>query len=375
MSAARRVLHIHSGNMFGGIETILVTVARYRAVDPQLDHQFALCFDDRLAAELRRHGVPVHLIGAARASRPWSVLAARKRLEEVMATERPDVLLCHAPWVLALFGKTLGRAGLPLAFWLHGAATGKHWSERRAKHTAPSGYLCNSDFTASTLKLLYPRATGEVVYPPVPPLEIPDRNASRREVRARLETPHGAVVIIQVGRLELGKGFDILLYGLEAVAQDLPWVAWLVGGATTPTERKHEAELRRLAEGLGIANRVRFLGQRSDIAELLAGADVYVQPNTRPEGFGISLVEALYAGLPVVTSGLGGALEIVTDRCGVLVPPGWPERLSEALTELIKDETLRNRLGTAGPPRARELCAPAQQIGKLGEMLRSIGGG
>ena len=67
---------------------------------------------------------------------------------------------------------------------------------------------------------------------------------------------------------------------------------------------------------------MRFLGQREDVPRLMAAADVFCQPNTGPEPFGIVLVEALYAGLPVVTSGFGGAAEIVDQTCGVLTAPG-----------------------------------------------------
>ena len=94
------------------------------------------------------------------------------------------------------------------------------------------------------------------------------------------------------------------------------------------------AELRTAANRAGIADRVRFLGQRADVPRLMAAADVFCQPNIGPEPFGIVFVEALYAGLPVVTSGFGGAAEIVDQTCGVLTTPGDPEAVAAALREL-----------------------------------------
>jgi glycosyltransferase involved in cell wall biosynthesis len=364
-----RVLHVHSGNIYGGIERILVALADSRQLVPDLAHHFAICFEDRLTAELRALGVPVGLL--ARASRPWAVLAARRRLAELVRAVRPDVVLCHAPWPLAMFGSTLRRLGASIVFWLHGAVTGRHWLERLARHTSPSAFICNSLFTASTLELLYPAATGTVIHPPVPSVDVPNRRDVRHALRWALETPEHVVVILQVGRLEVGKGFDILLHALEALPQALDWVTWVVGGAATPSERAHERHLRELADALGIAARVRFLGSRADVADLLSAGDIYVQANSRPEGFGISLVEALYAGLPVLTSRIGAAPEIVNDRCGRLVSPD-SQALSEALAELVRDAPLRERLGMAGPLRAREVCAPAQQIAKLHEMLREV---
>jgi glycosyltransferase involved in cell wall biosynthesis len=123
------------------------------------------------------------------------------------------------------------------------------------------------------------------------------------------------------------------------------------------------------AHRLGIAERVRFLGQRSDVPALMAAADIYCQPNTGPEGFGLTLVEALRAGCPVITSALGGALEIVGDNCGILCPPGNVEAVAEALRKLITDPAYRKRLAQAGPIRATELCAPERQLPALAATL------
>jgi glycosyltransferase involved in cell wall biosynthesis len=119
-----------------------------------------------------------------------------------------------------------------------------------------------------------------------------------------------------------------------------------------------------------VADRVRFLGQRTDVPALLAAADIHCQPNLGAEPFGIAFVEALYAGLPVVTTALGAATEILDESCGVLVPPGDAAGLAEALRRLIEDPRERQRLGRAGPTRASQLCDPARQLNRLAEVLR-----
>jgi glycosyltransferase involved in cell wall biosynthesis len=105
--------------------------------------------------------------------------------------------------------------------------------------------------------------------------------------------------------------------------------------------------LKEVAERKGISDRVRFAGERRDVAAILRAADIYCQPNVGPEAFGISLVEAPAAGLPIVTSALGGALEIVDERCGLLVAPHDAGALTEALRRLLSDDGLRARLGRA----------------------------
>jgi glycosyltransferase involved in cell wall biosynthesis len=364
-----RDLHLYSGNLFGGIESLLLTLARCRALCPDLEPHFGLCFAGRLEQGLRGLQAPVHLLGPARVSRPWTVWAVRRRLADHLKRQRPDVVVCHSCWPHAVFAPVARRFGLPVVFWAHDVHRGRHWLERWAGMTAPDLVVANSRFTAAAVPALFPAAPCRVLHLPVADSNPADRAAARGEVRRELNTPPDAVVIVQACRLERWKGHALHLQALARL-KDLPgWECWIAGGVQRAQEQAYLDELRRLAEAGGVGGRVRFLGQRSDVPRLLAAADVHCQPNSAPEPFGVALVEALYAGLPVVTSAQGGAVEIVDDRCGVLVPPGDVGRLEEALRRLIQDEGLRRRLGQAGPARAQQLCSPAAQLRKLHEFL------
>jgi glycosyltransferase involved in cell wall biosynthesis len=189
--------------------------------------------------------------------------------------------------------------------------------------------------------------------------------AERRAIRAELDTAEDAVVIIQVGRLDPLKGHRHCLEALARLADVPGWVGWQVGGAQRPHEVRYLEELKAGTVRMGIAERIRFVGQRSDVTKLMAAADVYCQPNIRPDTFGITFIEALWAGLPVVTTAMGGALEIVDSSCGVLVPPGDSVTLATTLRRLIQDSGLRSRMGAVGPSRARQLCDPCRQINAL----------
>jgi glycosyltransferase involved in cell wall biosynthesis len=108
-----------------------------------------------------------------------------------------------------------------------------------------------------------------------------------------------------------------------------------------------EAEIERL----GIGDRVRLLGERRDVPELLGAADVFVL-SSRSEGLPVSVLEAMVAGLPVVASRVGGVGELVEDEeTGLLVAPGNPDELSTALERVLGDRELRRRLGAAGRER------------------------
>jgi glycosyltransferase involved in cell wall biosynthesis len=233
--------------------------------------------------------------------------------------------------------------------------------------------LANSHFTRASIPLLFPRVPTDVVYLPVQRPDIGDRAAVRRAVRQELGTHDDATVILTSCRIEDLKGHRLLISALTQLREVPDWVCWIAGGAQRRQERALQAELVAACRGDGIFERVQFLGQRADIPRLLAAADVHCQPNTGPDSFGIAFVEALYAELPVVTTAMGGALEIVDKTCGVLVPPNDPVALANELHEIIRDARCRDRLGRAGPARAAALCDPVRQIATLEHRLTAVG--
>ena len=367
-----RVLHVSSGNLYGGVERVLATIAEQRFHEPRMLPTFALSFDGRNAAELRASGTPVEMLGEVRLSRPWTMAAARQRLRRVVARLAPDVLVCHNPWAFVVFGAARLSGDMPRLLWLHGILRGRNLLERYARLVRPPDYvIANSRYTSTAVPLLYPRTPTHVVYNPVPLGSGPDPDR-REAIRSRLGVPAGTLVIIQVSRLEAGKGHHVLIDALGRLPGELPWECWIVGGVQRSSDRSILDELEQEANQRQLTPRIRLLGERSDVRELLGAADVFCQPNLLPESFGLSYVEALAAGLPVVTSAIGGALEIVDETCGLLVPPGDAAALARALHLLLGDEALRLTLGRNGLPRARALCDPAQRLNDLHRFLASV---
>jgi glycosyltransferase involved in cell wall biosynthesis len=364
-----RVLHIYSGNLYGGIERMLVTFARARGAVPELEHEFALSFPGRLADELAVAGAAVHMLGAVRASRPHTLMSARRALRKVLQAGNYSGAICHGAWPHALFAKTVRNAGLPLAFWAHSPADGRHWTERWALRIKPELVLCNSNYTLGSMTKFWPSVPTRVIYCPV---EAPPRDEQpdeRAVVRAELNTPVSAAVIIQVSRMEPWKGQALLLSALDQLHDRTDWHGWIVGGAQRPQEQEYQRGLMAHVVSNKLTDRIHFLGERSDVGRLLAAADIFCQPNLTPEPFGISLVEALYAGLPVVTSAMGGAAEIVDDTCGLLTPPEDAGALAAAIERLLDDPEGRRRLGECGPARARQISDPVRQANLLGDTL------
>ncbi len=366
-----RILHLYSGNLFGGIETLLVLLARDRGLCPTMEPVFGLCFGGRLADEIHEVGATVFQLGAVRASRPMTILRARRALRRVIDAERFDAVVSHSPWVSGVFGPVLRRGAPPLVQWLHNPLTDS-WVDRWGLRTRPRMVLCNSRYTAAAATSRFPQSTIEWMYYPVR-LTVPRPAGEAREaVRRELATPDDAVVILQASRMQSWKGHHAHLDALALLREVPNWVLWVVGGAQRPFETRYLAGLRARASDLGIADRVRFVGERGDVSQVMAAADIYCQPNTEPEPFGIVFLEALAAGLPVIAGDLGGPREVVDSSCGVLVPSGDIEVLASTLRGLIGDRARRRQLGTQGPGRARALCDPATQLGRLSDLLGQV---
>lgn len=365
-----RVLHLSAGNLYGGVERIVALCAASRSLSPEMTPSFGVCFEGRLAQELDASGVVCTRLGAARMSRPHTVIRARRQLGRLLEAERPDAVVCHSSWIFGLAAPVVRAASGTLVLWVHDRISPRAWADRWARLTSPDLIVANSRFTAEGVRAFYRGVPHVVVYAPVAPGPL---DADRAAVRASLGVDDRTPVILLASRLDPSKGHRELLTAVARIAE--PWRLWIAGGPQRAGEDAYEATLRDLARARHVADRVRFLGERRDVPSLMRAADIHCQPNVTPDAFGLTFVEALYAGLPVVTTAIGGALEIVTDGCGVLVPPGNGAALERALRALIVDPQARARLATAGPARARELCDPARQLAALAAALTGAAAG
>ena len=178
-----------------------------------------------------------------------------------------------------------------------------------------------------------------------------------------------APLLVTTVQLAAIKGLDVLLAAFAALKRPEPVLALIGRG-------KEEESLRRRAGALGLEGRVRFLGFRDDLHLLLEDADVAVHPSiAEGEGLPNSVIECLAKGKALAATGVGGVPEAVTDGVeGLLVPPGDPGALAEALARLLDDPPLRERLGRSARLRAEREFDQALMVDRLdtllGEMAR-----
>jgi len=168
----------------------------------------------------------------------------------------------------------------------------------------------------------------------------------RAEVRAALGLSGDEPVVLTVGSLTPQKAQHVLLEAFAAVADAAPASRLLVAG-----EGRLRAALEARRDALGLGERVRFLGARDDVADLVEAADVFVLSSER-EGLPVTLLEAMRGGRPAVATRAGGCPEAVAEgESGLLVPVGDAGALSAALGALLSDPARRARMGRAARER------------------------
>ncbi|RLG46912.1 MAG: hypothetical protein DRN90_05780 [Thermoproteota archaeon] len=172
---------------------------------------------------------------------------------------------------------------------------------------------------------------------PQPFLEV-DRSYVREKLCLRR-----SVVLTFVGRLAPPKDPFTLLMALKALPEGL---LLIVG------DGELRSQVERFLQGQDLQDRVRLLGQRSDIPQILAGSDIFIL-SSKWEGFPYAIIEAMMAGLPVVATRVGGVEEMVENRkTGYLVPANDPLALTKAIQRLLEEPELRKKMGQAGREKA-----------------------
>jgi glycosyltransferase involved in cell wall biosynthesis len=159
------------------------------------------------------------------------------------------------------------------------------------------------------------------------------------DVRKEWELPESARLVLVVGRITYWKGQDIALKAAHIFCQEVQKTyVLIVGSPDRDCYQGYYEGLQKMARDMGLQDHVIFTGFREDIPSLLAQADLLLLPSTRPEPFGLVVLEALAAGVPVVATDHGGAVEILEDTgFGLLVPPGDVQSLAKATIQCLQD--------------------------------------
>lgn len=299
--------------------------------------------------------------GGATIGKSLGVVATVRRTARVLRARRVAAVTTHSAKA-HLYGGLAGRLiRVPVVAHLHGVlgTADVHRANtvllRTVLRTLPSAVIANSRCTARSLG---GRAPVTVVGCPV---SIPPH------------TPVASSDVVVVGRLSAFKGQDVAIRAFAratagAAGPTAPRLR-IAGAALFPRDAAYADGLRALADQLGVADRVDFLGHVTDVSTELANAGIAVHASPLPEGFGQVVVEAMAAGRPVIASAAGGPAELIEDGVdGLLVPPGDDVALAAAIGRLVDDTALGDRLGAAARVSARRFGLDGI-VGELEEAL------
>jgi glycosyltransferase involved in cell wall biosynthesis len=317
--------------------------------------------------ELRERGIPLWRLGKRRGLDPrmWPRLAA------VLRSFRPDIVHTHSYVLNYAFPAWLYARQGRIVHTVHNLAERENRATGRLLHRA-----------AFRLGALPVAISGRVAesferfYGFAPAATIPNgvdcagfRGTDHRE-RWRRENGFAPddLLIVSVARLEPQKNPLRLIEAFAKAAASAP-AYLLMAGEGSLLEASRDAAAR-----LGIATRMRFLGLRQDIAELLPCCDLFALASDW-EGAPVALIEAMAAGLPAVATAVGGVPDLVEDGVtGLLVPPGDTAALALALAALARDPARRRRMAEAAAKRAAAFDAHAMIDSYAALFERAAGG-
>lgn len=374
-AAEPRVLVLVDRLQVGGPGRLVVALAtglRGRGVDVRVAH-LGLGEWEPLAAELAACGVTAlnlrlgHLLDP----RPeW-------RLAGYLRRERIDVVHTHNRYA-HLVGRTAamlaGRPVVSTVHYLQEMEPGWREAVRRWLDHMSARMLCSVVITVSEAqRRVYLRAAGiedarvQLHRNGVDPALFRPDPVARGRQRSALGLPPEAPVLAVVGMFHPDKGIEFLLQALALIRPRAPAARLLVVG-----DGVERPALEALAHELGLGDVVRFLGVRSDVAALLAASDVYVHPSLS-EALPTSVLEAMAVGVPVVATDVGGVSEIVAHgQTGLLVPAGRPDRLAEAMLQLM-DPGLRMSMGASGRAWVQTHASTGLWLDGLHALYRAVG--
>lgn len=312
--------------------------------------------------ELTRSIYHTHPIAIARSVSPISNLKSLWHLYRLMCREKFQIVHVHTP-VAAVLGRIAAKmARVPVVIYTaHGFYFHENmhpWSRRLIiwVEKVLGRYFTDWVFTQSRED--YETALREKIVRDQRITWIgngtnPEKFLSARVspgLRQALMLSENDRVVGFIGRLVREKGIEELILAMRMVVQEIPNAKLLVVGDTLDTDRDRRAKerIRHLLDENGLTDAIVFAGHREDIPELLSLMEIFVLPSYR-EGMPRSIIEAMFAGKPVVATNIRGSREeVVNESTGFLVPLGNVGALAEAILKLLRDPERARKMGEAG---------------------------
>lgn len=282
-------------------------------------------------------------------------LKAYKELKHIIDEGEYDIIHCHTPvgaMLTRLAAKQARKQGTKVFYTAHGfhfykGAPAINWILYYPVEKWLSRY---TDVLITINKEDYERAktfkAGKVCYVPGVGIDLKKFNAgyvNKEQKRKEIGVSADDFVLLSVGELIPRKNHEIVIRALSVLKQldKLNHIEYVICGRGA-----YETDLRKLAEGLDVADHVHFLGYRNDISEICNCADLFVFMSHQ-EGLPVALMEAMACGLPAVCSNIRGNTDLIEDGVTGLLANNTPEEVAQSISKMKSDTALRNRVASA----------------------------
>ncbi len=349
---AIRILYLHHVEQISGAENSLRLLIRHldRArVVPLFAGPAAGPFPEALA----REGIPVHPVPFGPLRDVSGVVRSARRVWALIREHKIALLHANGPQTNVVAGLAGRLTGVPAVWHARNLLYGNMRDVDRMLAALATRIICNSEAIRERFRGSTGWAKSVTILNAVDTSEFNPR-IPREPFRAELGIPPEVPVVGIVGRIGLGKGHPHFVEAaIRLVSGGSPGQFLIVGDTLLPEDAGRTDALRRRIKEAGLEDRIRFVGHRRDIPQVMRGLDILVLASDA-EPCGRVLFEAMASGTAIVATYTGGTPEIVRDGLeGILVPPRDPEALARAMRRLLEDGTYRSRLGQAGAMRAQ----------------------
>jgi glycosyltransferase involved in cell wall biosynthesis len=346
-----RVLHVIGSVGVGGAEKhVLDLCIQQRALG--LDVHVALPAMGELSAALTQHDIAHTII---RAGGRWHPLALWSLRQAIIATQ-PDVIHAHMLKSAAMVGRI--NIHIPCIATAHNIV--KHLNPfAGCKHV-----ICVSDMVRNSLcELGYPQQKCSVIHNAV---ETHAFSTAKRDVIRHQMGWQDALVVSCVARLVPAKGQIYAIQALPELLKVIPNLKLVLIGDGGDHEK-----LAQLVDMLNVDQHIEMLGARTDVGDLLAATDIYLQPSIK-EGFCIAFLEAMATGLACVGTKTGAIPNMLKDDSGILIPPADVPAIVSAVSQLAKDQSLRQQYAQAAKATANTQFSPVKQAADTVAVYQSL---
>jgi glycosyltransferase involved in cell wall biosynthesis len=355
--AATRVLIVAPwAHRLGGAEEMLWSLLNFVDHD-QIDIARVVFLEHGpLAADLAALGFATSSLPATRLRRPRTTVATVRALTRILRRERPDVVLSWMAkaHLYAAPAALVAGLGKNCMWWQHMVPDG-HWVDRLATALPTRAIGTSSKASEDAQRKLRPRRRTFVVHPGIDFQRYASDVTARRTLRDAIGLNAETFTAVIIARLQPWKGQHHVIAATASLRADgIDAAAIVVGGEAFGRSDGYAAQLRRQVDGLGITDHVYFTGHVEDPIPFMHAADALVNAS-QSEPLGISILEGMAAGLPVIAVDSGGPREIIRHGTTGLLIAGPEEReLANALRTLATDRALCQRLGAGAQAAAAE---------------------